>query len=158
MNLEMTDRMPGNRRLARIRQLFFSCHINSLSWKHLSRCWPNTFSVDLWPCKPEESTKQRLRCKILESITGSDNRRASVATTCSNQRRYTEALRFFCALCVSIKWAPGQAKTCSFTPSPHPTAYENVEDTCRKFWIKPIKKTALGVVRAYLTPKIFKTE
>ena len=33
------------------------------------------------------------------------------------------------------------------------SAYERVGDARRKFWIKPVKETDLGVAQAFLTPK-----
>ena len=33
------------------------------------------------------------------------------------------------------------------------SAYERGEDAHRKFWIKPLKETDLGVAQAFLTPK-----
>ena len=33
------------------------------------------------------------------------------------------------------------------------SAYERGGYACRKFWIKPLKETDLGVAQAFLTPK-----
>ena len=41
----------------------------------------------------------------------------------------------------------------TFEPLGGDSTYKRGGDACRKFWIKPLKETDLGMAQAFLTPK-----